>query len=315
MVTAILFVQNATPSTITTFHDMISNELPTSLSTWSFELKIFLNNKFSKPLNIEANAVPNRYLYTLQLSYLEGNKMISIINNTKSIVTTVSNPTNNEKLMKHIERGACCNINPNINSILSGNSLSSNNSIIGASSSTGMTGSNGINNSGIVNSSNNNGNGSGSTGSSGSGFEQYDFFLQSKLESLWNLKQTIRGEGGYGYLLNVPNMTEGKVENFKVRTNNCFLHGAFKGFLIEIEHLSDDETTATATTNTSESDGSTTIDKNQIIRNFLNSIEKIQNLLKLYRFPEGSLSYNVLSDSKLDYLSDLCQQYCDALQF
>lgn len=312
---------------------MISNELPTSLSTWSFELKIFLNNKFSKPLNIEANAVPNRYLYTLQLSYLEGNKMISIINNTKSIVTTVSNPTNNEKLMEHIERGACCNINPNINTIMAGNTLSTNNSIIGPGSNTGVAGSTVITNSGIGNSSNNGGSGSGgggggstgNAGSSGSGFEQYDFFLQSKLESLWNLKQTIRGEGGYGYLLSVPNMTEGKVENFKVRTNNCFLHGAFKGFLIEIEHLSDDETTpasaATATSSTathttnSGADGSTTIDKNQIIRNFLNSIEKIQNLLKLYRFPEGSLSYNVLSDSKLDYLSDLCQQYCDALQF
>lgn len=71
---------------------MIMNQLPETLPSWEFELGIFLNNKFSKPLTTEPNQVPNRYMYTLQLSYLNeegGNKMISIINNHKSVVTCV----------------------------------------------------------------------------------------------------------------------------------------------------------------------------------------------------------------------------------
>ncbi|ODV85998.1 hypothetical protein CANARDRAFT_22782 [[Candida] arabinofermentans NRRL YB-2248] len=307
MVTAVLFVQNATPATITTFHDLISNELPHSLGPWNFELKIFLNNKFSKPNDIEPSQVPNKYLYTLQLSYLN-NKSISIINNTKSIVTTIPNtqPVMNQndenynliddeeeddddiednfenrvsdrdakqrkKLLEHIEKGCCNNLNMNTS-------------------------------------------------------ENLDFLLLTKLTSLWSMKQTIKGEGGYGYMLNlnVPDngadgenttttttattTTTSSFERFKLRTSNCFLHGTFKGFLIEIEHLDGNETKSDEKLSEIES-------KNQLITRFTNSISKIKNMIELYKFPEGNLCFNVLSDSKLDYMSDLCQQYCDALQF
>lgn len=286
MVTAILFVNQAAPTTITQFHDMIMNQLPeTILPSWEFELGIFLNNKYSKPTDLNLQNISNRYLYTLQLSYLNdekgGNRMISIINNNKSVITCVSNSTNlenssnnshnnssesdrdkekdfdkikenkkREKLMNHIKNGCCNNLNENTN-------------------------------------------------------ENLEFLLVSKLQSLWTLKQTIKGQGGIGYIINIEiNDEEGNksFEKFKLRTSNCLLHGSFKGFLIEIEHLDNDIK-------------SINNDKNKLILRFSRSISMIKNLIEIYKFPEGNLCFNVLSDSKLDYLSDLCQQYCDALQF
>ncbi|KAH3668530.1 hypothetical protein OGAPHI_002284 [Ogataea philodendri] len=198
----------------------------------------------------------NRYLYTLQLSYLN-NQTISIINNSKSVITRIPNtnglladPTDRDNLalLQHIKNGCSSNI-----------------------SSTTET------------------------------FEQ---LVTSKLASLWTVKQTIKGEGGYGYVVSVPGLKDkGGDEKFKLRTSNCFLHGLFKGFLIEIEHLDDDI------------DQDDVPEGNNLIVKFTNSINKIKSLIDLYKFPEGNLCFNVLNETKLDYLSDLCQQYCDALQF
>ncbi|CDK28741.1 unnamed protein product [Kuraishia capsulata CBS 1993] len=265
MVTAVLFVQNAAPNSITQFHDLISNELPVPLGPWSFDLKIFLNNKYSKPSNIHPSQVPNRYLYSLQLSYLP-QKTITIINNTKSITTVTSLTANvsekgsevsnskdskdvsnskNAKLKEHFLKG--CSLNTTTDS--------------------------------------------------------FDLFVMNKLQNLWALKQVIKGESGYGYLINVANINSEDSarghETFKIRTSNCFLHGTFKGFLIEIEHI---ETTASE-------------EAQNIIMSFSKSISKIKTLIEVYKFPQGRLCFNVLSDSKLDYESDLCQQYSDALQF
>lgn len=341
MVTAVLFVSQANPTTITQFHDMIMNQLPDTLPPWEFELGIFLNNKFSKPVNMEPTQVPNRYLYTLQLSYLNeeegGNRMISIINNSKSIVTCVPNSTSiinslesfttkglnyyreeeeeekddqvndvdedlqmkteievdddlimskfesnslddmkkRKKLLKHIQNGCCNNLNFETK-------------------------------------------------------ENLEFMLVSKLQSLWTLKQTIRGQGGLGYILNVQldDLTQldsnnfdvnanKKIpktnEKFKLRTSNCLLHGLFKGFLIEIEHL-DDEMNILEIDNELKNI-SETERKNRLILRFSRSIAMIKSLIETLNFPMGNLCFNVLSESKLDYLSDLCQQYCDALQF
>lgn len=359
MVTAVLFVNNASPTTITQFHDMIMNQLPETLPSWEFELGIFLNNKFSKPLTTEPNQVPNRYMYTLQLSYLNeegGNKMISIINNHKSVVTCVPNSTNilsslesfttkglnyyrddepkdsnaeakdhsedvkdvemsgiehqitnqstaispltdidddllfsnheakslgemkrRKKLLKHIQNGCCNNLHPQTK-------------------------------------------------------ENLEFMLVSRLQSLWTLKQTIRGQSGLGYILNAeleeditqaePNNStkastneSGKTktsEKFKLRTINCLLHGLFKGFLIEIEHL--DEEMEKLEIDNELKNIPETERKNKLIMRFTRSIAMIKSLISTYNFPDGKLCFNVLSDSKLDYLSDLCQQYCDALQ-
>lgn len=264
MVTAILFVNHASPTTITKFHDLLMNLTLETLPNWEFELSIFLNNKFSKPFNNNNenghnefdNILPNRYLYTLQLSYLNNeennNRMISIINNNKSILTiipNINNSINNNdlKLKEHILNGCCNNLNNNKSN------------------------------------------------------ENLELLLVNKLQSLWTLKQTIRGEGGIGYLINVElgNNNDNKGEKFKIRTNNCLLHGNFKGFLIEIEHI--DELM------------NETINKNEMILRFTKSIELIKLLIEKFNFPNGNLCFNVLNDSKLDYYSDLCQQYCDAL--
>jgi hypothetical protein len=55
--------------------------------------------------------------------------------------------------------------------------------------------------------------------------------------------------------------------------------------------------------------------KNRLIIRFSRSINMIKSLIATYNFPAGNLNFNVLNDSKLDHMSDLCQQYCDALQF
>ncbi|ESW99393.1 hypothetical protein KL918_001676 [Ogataea parapolymorpha] len=256
MQNSVLFVQNATPTTITTFHDLLSNELPQSLGPWNFELKIFLNNKFSRPANFEPNQIANRYLYTLQLSYYS-NQTISIINNSKSIITKIPNTgtlfndsssPENSALIEHIKHGCANNM--------------------------------------------------------GTTMENFERLITKKLASLWTVKQTIKGEGGYGYIISVPGLNEnGQNEKFRLRTSNCFLHGLFKGFLIEIEHLDD------------EIQQDDNLERNGLIVKFTNSINKIKSLIDLYKFPEGNLCFNVLNETKLDYLSDLCQQYCDALQF
>lgn len=356
MVTAVLFVNQATPTTITQFHDMIMNQLPETLPPWEFELGIFLNNKFSKPLNMDPKKVPNRYLYTLQLSYLNeeegGNRMISIINNNKSIVTCVPNSTHivnrlesfttkglnyyqegddiveekNAGLKKvngnldtdgdlKMEEDGSTNANDDIsNSIVVDDDLImsnfENNSLIEMKRRKKLLKhiENGCCNNLSVQTN-----------------ENLEFMLVSKLQSLWTLKQTIRGQGGLGYVLKVElNDTENSVpgedtrvkktlEKFRLRTSNCLLHGTFKGFLIEIEHL--DENMEKLEIDNELKNISETERKNRLILRFSRSITMIKSLIETYRFPNGNLCFNVLSDSKLDYLSDLCQQYCDALQF
>lgn len=208
---------------------------------------MFLNNKHSKPSNIHSQQVPNRYLYTLQLSYLPC-KTISIINNTKSLVTTThldetSQSEKSAQLNAQFNRGA--SIASSCNSL--------------------------------------------------------DAVLGARFQALWNVKQTIKGDGGFGYEVSVGKISPQRHESFRIRTSNCFLHGVFKGFLIEIEYLEHSE--------------DVNEDKSSIIHLFSKQIGMIKKLIEVFKFPEGQLCFNVLSDSKLDYLSDLCQQYSDALQF
>ncbi|GMG28239.1 unnamed protein product [Ambrosiozyma monospora] len=326
MVTAVLLVHDASPTTISQFHDSISNELPKSLGPWNFELKIYLNNKYSKPHNINANAVSNKYLYNLKLSYLQGGQTVSIINNTKSIVCVKPSPvvtgSGNGGLLgdtdgygqqqyydfplsfgmdgsQQQQQQMMMMQQQQQNKVDAGVSRDGNN--VAASAADDY-----INQEKLLRHIS-----YGCCNSLPDDTEEDFEMMLEKLQSLWSLKQIIKGEGGFSYLLTVKLPTGNAVglgeesetfETFKLRTCNCFLHGAFKGFLIEIEHIS--------------RDGKTVIGS-ELIRKFTHSIEKIKQLIEVYKFPgeKDNLCFNVLSESKLDYLSDLCQQYCDALQF
>ncbi len=309
-----MFVQHASPSTITTFQDQISNELPQLLGHWSFELQIYLNNKYSKPEQISTTQVPNRYLYSLKLSYLKDKiHSISIINNNKSIVTAIPNSDNVtnrlEKDLIDMERqndstehivkaqtedddfvqGALRKKQEDTIEEAQRNKLLLQHIKMGCCSNL-----------------------------SAYSAETFEALVSSRLQSLWALKQTIKGEGGFGYIINVPLKQSGdddeETDKFRLRTSNCFLHGIFKGFLIEIEHIDEKEDEKERIEDLHHK--LTDLEKkNRLIMRFTKSIGKIKELIEVYHFPEGNLCFNVLNETKLDYLSDLCQQYCDALQF
>ncbi|KAI5955151.1 DBP4 [Candida jiufengensis] len=57
--------------------------------------------------------------------------------------------------------------------------------------------------------------------------DSFDIFTNSKLQSLWVQKQMIKGDGGQIYELENGNLY--------IRTSNIFLHGNFRGLLIQIE--------------------------------------------------------------------------------
>lgn len=284
------------------------------LGHWSFELQIYLNNKYSKPEQISTTQVPNRYLYNLKLSYLKDKiHSISIINNNKSIVTAIPNSDNVtnrlEKDLIDMERqndstehivkaqtedddfvqGALRKKQEDTIEEAQRNKLLLQHIKMGCCSNL-----------------------------SAYSAETFETLVSSRLQSLWALKQTIKGEGGFGYIINVPLKQSGndddETDKFRLRTSNCFLHGIFKGFLIEIEHIDEKEDEKERIEDLHHK--LTDLEKkNRLIMRFTKSIGKIKELIEMYHFPEGNLCFNVLNETKLDYLSDLCQQYCDALQF
>lgn len=284
------------------------------LGHWSFELQIYLNNKYSKPEQISTAQVPNRYLYNLKLSYLKDKiHSISIINNNKSIVTAIPNSDNVtnrlEKDLIDMERqndstehivkaqtedddfvqGALRKKQEDTIEEAQRNKLLLQHIKMGCCSNL-----------------------------SAYSAETFETLVSSRLQSLWALKQSIKGEGGFGYIINVPLKQSGndddETDKFRLRTSNCFLHGIFKGFLIEIEHIDEKEDEKERIEDLHHK--LTDLEKkNRLIMRFTKSIGKIKELIEMYHFPEGNLCFNVLNETKLDYLSDLCQQYCDALQF
>lgn len=284
------------------------------LGHWSFELQIYLNNKYSKPEQISTTQVPNRYLYSLKLSYLKDKiHSISIINNNKSIVTAIPNSDNVTNRLekdlidmerqndstKHIVKaqtedddfvqGALRKKQEDTIEEAKRNKLLLQHIKMGCCSNL-----------------------------SAYSAETFEALVSSRLQSLWALKQTIKGEGGFGYIINVPLKKSGdddeENDKFRLRTSNCFLHGIFKGFLIEIEHI-DEKEDEKERIEDSHHKLTDLEKKNRLIMRFTKSIGKIKELIEMYHFPEGNLCFNVLNETKLDYLSDLCQQYCDALQF
>ncbi|RCK62333.1 Mediator of RNA polymerase II transcription subunit 20 [Candida viswanathii] len=110
--------------------------------------------------------------------------------------------------------------------------------------------------------------------------DRFDAFVGAKLQSLWSQRQLIKGDGGQIYELENGNLS--------IRTSNVFLHGVFRGLLLEIE--------------LSKFDGKTNDVK-----------EKFTEIIKKYGFPEGDLCCDVLNSKFLDKYGDLCLQYSKSL--
>lgn len=115
--------------------------------------------------------------------------------------------------------------------------------------------------------------------------DSFDMLVAHKLQSLWNLKQNIRGDGGEIYMLENGNLT--------IKTSNVFLHGIFKGLLIEI--IVDDH----------------------IVENYdseyLNQL--FAKIIKTYNIPTGKMCIELLDASNPDLYGDLCLQYSEILNF
>ncbi|ODQ77489.1 hypothetical protein BABINDRAFT_169098 [Babjeviella inositovora NRRL Y-12698] len=268
MPSAIVLVQNASPSTITGFHDQLSNELPKILnSNWQFEFKIFKNNPFSR---VDPSVpTPTTFLYTLYLSYFP-QKIISITNNsTSSIITSVAVSSSNDIKTEYDSDGDDDEVRKPDFDVPASHIMSN--------ASTGLS-------------------------------NPWDSVLTSKLQSLWTLRQVIKGDNGNVYKLHVnqlaltiPDAVSGEPTTVTlsgaliIKTANCFLHGSFKGFLIEVEFTP--------------SDG-------QIVESVMRKVV-LRGLMEHYKFPLGKLCLERLNEYENveDKYGDLCHQYAQALQF
>lgn len=115
--------------------------------------------------------------------------------------------------------------------------------------------------------------------------DQFDTFIAQKLQSLWTLRQNIRGDGGQIYELENGNLT--------IRTSNVFLHGIFKGLLIEI--VLDDHV----------------VEKHD--SEYLKSL--FDKITKNYKIPSGKICFDLLGKDSFDKYGDLCLQYSEILNF
>lgn len=109
--------------------------------------------------------------------------------------------------------------------------------------------------------------------------DTFDYFVAQKLQSMWTQRQSIKGDGGEIYEL--------ENQNVIIRTSNVFLHGVFKGLLIQIEIPS--VTSADATV--------------------------FEPIIQRYRIPLGHLCTEVLDPHLLDAYGDLCLQLSVILNF
>lgn len=115
--------------------------------------------------------------------------------------------------------------------------------------------------------------------------DPFDLFVGQKLQSLWTLRQLVKGDGGNIYELENGNLV--------IRTSNVFLHGNFRGFLIQID-LS-----------------------NQYVnpRDPLAFPKAFAHICERYKIPEGTMLCKVLDEKFLDKYGDVCLQYSQILNF
>lgn len=89
---SVLLVHNATPGTITQFHDMLSNRLPTLKGKWNFTFKIFRNNIYSMPPELvqsHESAPESQFLYTWSPSYLDDSCVTLINKKTATVMSHI----------------------------------------------------------------------------------------------------------------------------------------------------------------------------------------------------------------------------------
>lgn len=114
--------------------------------------------------------------------------------------------------------------------------------------------------------------------------DPFDILANQKLQSLWTQKQMIKGDGGQIYELENGNLC--------IRTSNVFLHGSFKGLLIQVEIS----------------------DRSFGLKN-ITAPELILSILKKYGINEGKVCTDVLDARSRDKYGDLCWQYSRILDF
>lgn len=112
--------------------------------------------------------------------------------------------------------------------------------------------------------------------------DRWDTMIALRLQSLWTQRQVIKGDGGEIYELENGNLI--------IRTANVFLHGNFRGLLIQLE-----------------------VDRKKHPTNDPQQI--FQELLAKYDIPKGKLCYKVINDSNYDEFADLALQYSEILSF
>ncbi|KAI5957420.1 SRB2 [Candida margitis] len=114
--------------------------------------------------------------------------------------------------------------------------------------------------------------------------DTFDVLANQKLQSLWTQKQMIKGDGGQIYELENGNLC--------IRTSNVFLHGSFKGLLIEVD-----------------------INEKSFTMKNVPVSELISSILKRYGISGGHVCTDVLDESSRDKCGDLCWQYSRILDF
>lgn len=142
----------ASPTSISGLSDLISNQIPTSVSKWMFEIKLY-REKAPTPAastapgaGAGAGAGDLNFLHTLWFSHHAPNHIVCLVNNTGSVLQ---------------------------------------------------------------------------------GAAQFEVILGAKMQSLWQLRQVVKGEGS------AYEMENGE---YVVRLANMSVQGTFRGLVVEIEH-------------------------------------------------------------------------------
>lgn len=113
--------------------------------------------------------------------------------------------------------------------------------------------------------------------------DPFDYLVGQRLQSLWTQRQAIKGDGGNSYELENGRLV--------VRTSNVFLHGNFRGLLIQIEV------------------DAASVDASADLKQVFAAV------MAKYNIPQGHLCCDVLDRDLLDAHGDLALQYAEILNF
>lgn len=115
--------------------------------------------------------------------------------------------------------------------------------------------------------------------------DPFDGVISQRLQSLWLQRQSVKGYGGQIYELENGNLI--------IRTSNVFLHGQFRGLLIQLELNND------------------SLDNTE--QDFIK--ETFWKIIQKYNIPAGNLCCDVLDSTSLYKYGDLALQYAEILNF